>query len=253
MIKKLRYYILIYLVASLVIGGVVFLVGYPPFFWAKLSNFFSGLFYYPVTLVDNIFFSQNEIRQLKKENAQLKIQTANLLALQEENEFLKKALELQPFKGKLIPARILFFPLDNKNQAYISVGSDQGMVEGLPIVVGPSILVGKIIEVSQLKSKIAFSTDNEFASSAVVPGLNVKAIAKGNGKLIIATLPSSSESKKILPGMLVLSGSLDPLTPPRLTLGKIISIKEDKKINTLNLEIEPALSPDQISDIFIIK
>jgi len=251
-IKKSSIKILSYLLAIFLISLIIIFTSQNLTILSKTANFFSDIIYLPVNLINNILFAQNQIKQLKKENIDLKAQVAKLLEKAAENDFLYKSLALKNFKNRLIKTRILFYPIDNKNQAYISLGTNDGITNGLALVVNESILVGKIISVSPLKSKVAFSIDPEFSSPATIPGLNINAVAKGNGKTISVIVNINDEAKKITIGSPVLSGNFDPLIPPRLLLGKVSNITEDKKINILNLEVTPALNIDQISDVFII-
>lgn len=217
------------------------------------GNFASQAAYYPLQVLNNIFFAQSEIILLKKENVELKNELAKLSSVREENNFLKKSLDLIDFKGRLAQARILFYPIENKNQAYINRGRIDGINVGMPLVSGNYLLVGKVAHTEDHKSRIVFSIDEEFISPASIEGLNIKAAAKGNGNSITITAPINDESAKVLKDQMVFTGSADPLMPPRLVLGKIVSIEEDKKINIFRYEVKPLINRDEIFDVFIIK
>ncbi len=217
-----------------------------------VSDFLSRIIYYPTFGVKNIFFASREIENLKKENSELKKRLAETLAAKEENIFLKNSLKLSDFKGRLILGRILFYAIDNKNKAYINLGAKDNIKEGMPVVFGDAVLIGKVSKVYDNKSEIIFTTNENFVSPVVFEGLNINAVAKGDGSSIIVSINSNLEALKILPGKIVFSGNGDPLIPPRLVLGTVISLFEDKKINIYKVNVKPFINKEEINDIFVI-
>lgn len=220
---------------------------------SDVGNFLNQAIYYPFNVVKNILAGQAEVDSLKKENYDLKKKLAELSSLREENNFLKKNLDLHDFKGRLIQARILFYPIDNKNQAYINLGKIHGISAGMPLVAGSSLLIGKVVDIQDQISRIVFVTDEEFISPAAIEGLNISAAASGNGDSITITTSINQESMKALKGQMVFTGSADPTIPPRLVLGKITSIEEDKKINVFRFSVQPMINKNEIFDVFVLK
>jgi rod shape-determining protein MreC len=153
---------------------------------------FQNLFYSVGNLFQNTFNSisqlkkiQNELDRNKKELEQYNRMIIDFNVLNNENNSLKKLLELKQSvvydseAAQIIgrdPQRLFDVLIINK-------GSNDGIKENMPVISyagGKKVLVGKIAEVSPLASKILTLNNSNFSAGCVILRNNVHCMIQGD-------------------------------------------------------------------------
>jgi rod shape-determining protein MreC len=208
--------------------------------------------------VSSFFETISEIKRLKKENEELKIknqelmsQIANLVELKKENEILREALALgleKEFKVSL--AQITGKDI-SQDFILINKGSENGIVENMPVITSQKILVGKIYKVYKNYSRVMLITNKENSFGGKIVGKEILAEVSGRGnlKIIFDLIPSE---KEISEGDLVETTVLGGIFPKGLLVGKIGKIQKSDVQSFYQAEISPFFDINKLENVFII-
>jgi len=246
-------------------------------FWEvgeRTSNFFEGI---------------SETKNLKKENEDLKlkiqeleVEIASLKETKKENEFLRKALEIDLKKDfNLVLAEVTGEDLSG-DILIINKGSRDGISKDFPVITEQKILVGKISQTYDNFSKVMLITNKESAFNGKIeerdynppttsevpaegrrvegglesqpPGgdwVPIEGVVKGGGnfKLYFELLPKDKEIKE---GESVITSSLGGIFPKGLLVGKIKEVKKSDVEPFQQAEILPIFDIKELKNLFII-
>jgi rod shape-determining protein MreC len=219
-------FIVIIVVASLIyrnnsqkpLAGV-FHYGVTPF-----SRVFSGIGFW-FSDKGRFFSSIGSLKQenqvLMEENLKLKSQLANIQDVRGENEQLRKELALAPReKYQLEAALIVGKDLNHQAEViFIDKGANQGIVEGMAVVVGEGILIGRVQQVYANDAQVELILSKQLRIKAEIQESGVKGLVSGNygTSVIIDSIPQTVEVKS---GDSVITGSGSSL-PRGLLIGYI--------------------------------
>jgi len=218
------------------LGVFVFLL---LFLYLGLWDLFLGYFFAPIQNaiygmageVNRLIIRNREIGDLSLKNkdleekiVSLQIKNADKQILEEENELLRSKLNFFEIKlkdRKFVLARITGRGLDNNSLIFIDKGRKDGLKEGLPVIAGEGVLIGKIFEAdeytasallaSDTRSLIAGTVLNQTKTSNVVAG-------KFGLSLNIELIP---RNETVRVGDLVVSSGLEDNIPRGLPVGEI--------------------------------
>lgn len=197
------------------------------FFWEvgqKISDFFEGFLRASALKTEN--------KELAKQNLALLKERIDLDGLKEENEALRKMLDLGLQKN----LHLIMAELQGKEQErdfiLLDRGRDDGLLPEMTVISEEGVLIGKIVNVYKDFAKAQMISDRDFGFAVEIqtdkePVLG-KAQGRGNGELAVGFLPLEAEFKE---GSLVYtSASLDNIFPKGLLIGKV------KEANKSSLE-----------------
>ena len=218
-------------------------------------------------LTGKVYVRYNNIEtyfNLKEENEKLRVQNAQLLnQLKADYEAPDSSVErvlpgldsIEAFRKYFyLPAKIIGNSVSAQNN-FITLhrGSDQG-VEPNMAVVGPSGIIGKIVNVSQNMS-VAMSLLHRKSSVVAV-------LKKGggfgeitwNGKdpryVQLTNIPRSFPVNK---GDTVVTSAYSDIFPPGFTVGYVATVKDDKSSSTYNLEIKTATDFFNVQHAYVVQ
>lgn len=230
------------------IKNLIYLTSQPlqKIFWkmgSKLSDFFEVI---------------SEIKNLKKENEELKLKIKELLAenlflkeLKKENEVLREALGINlKEEFKLVMVKMIGKDLTS-DFILINKGSKDGISEGLPVITQQKVLVGKISEVYKNFSKVQLISQKEISFDAKISDSEISGLIKGKGnlRLFFDLLPHEKEIKK---GDLVITTALGGIFPPGLLVGEIEKVIKSDVEPWQRAEVKPAFNIEELETLFII-
>lgn len=208
------------------------------------------------------FNKWNEIKNLKKENQELKTKIVELIAekafLQEfktENEKLRTALGL----GLEKEFNLILTQIINKNISedflLINKGSKDGIEKNFPVITEQKVLIGKISEVFENFSRVILITNKKSSFDGKVNEIYGMINGKGGTAYFEFSkdIENNQEKKEIKEGDLVITSSLGGIFPSGILIGEIKSFKKDDLAAFQQAEIKPLVNIQQIEKLLIIK
>jgi rod shape-determining protein MreC len=202
----------------------------------------------------NLFFGQNlkeENEILKKENQRLLSEIIELKEIKEENEELRKALELG-LKRKLqfVDAFVIAKEI-NEDAVFINKGKRDGIKENSIVITPQKALIGRVSKVYNGNSLVKLITHPEVKFNIEIGESKIEGVAKGNGnfKLLIEKLP---KEKEVEINDLIITGRFQKDLPYGLLIGKVKSVKRTDLDPFQKIEVEPFFSLDDLRTVFVI-
>ena len=178
------------------------------------------------TSVSSLFSLKEENEKLKKEIEILKQRELNVEYLENQNKNLEKILQsdVTLFKKNIVVSKVLI----DKSSPYlksiiINRGSKSGILKGMPVL-DKEYLVGRVVETNYLSSRVLLLNDLN-SRIPVTFGEGIQAILKGNGgsKPILEYLP---EGYIVKDGVDVFTSGKDGIFLPGSPIGKTNDIGE---------------------------
>ncbi len=208
--------------------------------------------------VSDFFESITEIKNLKKENEELRLkiealisENAKLRELKKENETLRIALGIGLEKEfKLLLAEVIGKDI-SQDTLLINLGLKDGISKSLPVINQQKALVGKIGEVYSNYSKVILISNKESSFDAKISESDVQGVAMGkeNGKLFFDLV---SKEKEIKEGDLVVTTALGGVFPSGLLVGEIGKVFRSDVEAFQQAEILPTFDIGELETLFII-
>ena len=194
--------------------------------------------------IKEITFAINENKDLKIELQKLKNKEFQVEFLKNQNDSLKRILESDvKIKGKSTLAKVLL----DKDSPYlksivINRGSKSGISKGMPVVDG-SYLVGKIVEVNFLSSRVLLLNDLNSRIPVTLGDESTQAILSGKGgkKPLLEYLPELYTPSENLN---VFTSGKDGIFIPGLPVGTT-------EIDGLEVKVKLFSDPNQLSFVTV--
>lgn len=215
-------------------------------FWRagdSTSNFFLGIF-----LSGNL---KERADQLEASNQKLLSQIISLKESEQENQSLRKALEIELQKEfKLSLAQIISKDV-SQDSILIDKGEKDNILKDMPVITEEKVLVGRVIDVYDKFSKVMLISNKNSSFDAKEPGSLISGVIKGvgNGALFFDLIPSEAELNE---GDVICTSSISGIYPEGLLVGKIKSIRKSDIESFQQAEIEPSFNLSSIENLFII-
>lgn len=199
----------------------------------------------------------NQVRDLNKENEELKAKIIGYSQLQEENERLREILNL---KDRLQDYDFLGANVIGKNGAYtgdyiVDVGINDGIENGM-IVVSNGGLFGMVTSVSNNWSLVSPIINGNISISGVIQRTNgsqgiVKKYKNSNNNYVLKMeyLPIDED---IVVGDIVVTSGLGGVYPADIIIGEVLSIENDKRSLSKSILIKSHVNFDFADELFVV-
>lgn len=207
------------------------------------ARFFSGTglwFSEKIGFFSNIGELRNENENLSNENLKLKFQLAQSNEIANENKTLRGEIDLMDRPEFDLEASLVVGQTLSKNRKiiYLDKGSNQGIREGMPIIVGGGVLIGKINKVHGNSSEAELILDRKNIINAEIQEIETKGIVQGEygTSAVIDMVPQAAE---IETGQTVITSGLGGAYPRGLLVGyvKDVSLSVDQLFQRASLEL----------------
>jgi rod shape-determining protein MreC len=198
--------------------------------------------------------------QLLEENRQFKLQALTyqeqlmqLEILQQENERLR-ALLASPVRspGKKMVAEILSVDSDPySHQVVINKGANDGVYEGQPVIDDKGV-VGQILHVGTISSRVLLITDVTNAVPVRVSRNGIRLIASGTGsisKLIHNHVPHSTD---VQPGDMLVTSGLGGKFPEGYPVASVNLVNNDKTRAFAYVDSTPVALIDRLRYVLLL-
>lgn len=228
-----------------------------------------------VTATGNLFQSVREARELRAQAEQLQARvdalTAENVRLREyeaEAQQLRSLLNfaseypVSAFVGADVVGReaCATFPCGevigtdpNPYLRYvtINVGAQQGVKEGMPVVSGGAVLVGRVAQVGPRTSKVQLLTDLDSAVAALLQASRATGLVVGqpDGSLRMEYI---EQGVSVAVGDFVLTSGLGGLLPKGLLIGQVTEVQQTDYALHQAAIVRPALDLSHLEIVLVI-
>lgn len=227
-------------------------------FFYLISSPIQQVFWNAGDKISDFFEIISDIKNLKRENEELKLKIQTLEAenvalkeLKKENELLRGALEIGLEKEfKLTLAEVIGKDI-SQDFILIDKGSRDGILEGLPVIAQQKVLIGKISDVYRNFSKVLLISNPKSSFDGKIIESEVFGLIRGKGNLRILfdLIPKEKEIKE---GDLVVTSALGGVFPEGLIVGKISQVKKSDLEPFQMAQIQPGFNIRDLEKLFII-
>lgn len=250
----------------ILIGGIVILIIVALNFYNKgVRNFFYSLsspvqkiFWQAGKGTSDFFETISEMKRLKAENEELKLQNQALLAenaslaeLKAENETLRTAMNLGLEKEfKLTFAQVIGKDVA-QDSLIIDKGSKDGISKNLPVITEQKNLVGRIGDVYDNFSRVMLISNKDSSFDANVQEKKIFGIVKGGGgfKITIERVPHDQDLKV---GDFLVTSALGGVFPKGLLVGQVKEVKKSDVDPFQQAEVSPFFDVNDLETVFVI-
>jgi rod shape-determining protein MreC len=194
--------------------------------------------------------------ELKRERRVFLQRMIEARAIIQENQQLRAALHLREHtRNTVATGRIVGSSFSSTRRfAILSAGAHDGIREGMPVR-SPSGLVGRIIDVGQLASRVLLISDRTSIVPARLLRGGIPVIAQGRGDGTVEVRPLEVGRNPFKPGDLIITSGTGGLYPPLVPLARIVKLKDDGAIalpladpaTTSFAIVEPTYEPAAVS------
>lgn len=204
--------------------------------------------------------SETEAKQLKR------------ISLREQQEAARPSGE-SPFAGArvqqrraapaavVVPARVLHVEISEARRTFvIDVGRDEGVVPGLPVVQGDS-LVGVVVTASGRASRVLRIDDRSVAttfpaevlSPETVTGspLRGQGVSRGTGDGLLRLSFLAADGART--GDLVVTSAGSRLVPEGLLLGEVVEVGDDDRDRSFEAVVRPLRDLDALGSVCVLR
>ena len=169
--------------------------------------------------------------ELKRQNRAMLQRMVEAKAIQQENLQLKAVLQLrQHARDTIAVGRIVGSSFNSPRRfAILSAGAEDGIREGMPVR-SPSGLIGRIIDVGALASRVLLVSDRTSIVPARLLRTDIPVIAQGRGDGTVEVRPLEVGRNPFRPGDLIITSGTGGLYPPLVPIGRVVKLKDDGAI-----------------------
>lgn len=213
----------------------------------------------PIRFAEWLNDSVTSQQHLLAENEELKVQQVllqsrlqKLLALEQENTQLRQLLQsTSQIAGRVKVARLLAVALDpNLQEVVLNKGAKADVYAGQPVLDAFGVM-GQVISVGALTSKILLITDRQSAVPVEDYRNGIRAVATGlgtSGRLVLTNVPNQSD---IQPGDLFVTSGLGLCYPVGYPVGVVTEIKPRKHEFGQKIVLTPTAHLDQTEQVLL--
>jgi rod shape-determining protein MreC len=231
---------------------VVMMAGVTPLQWLASHG---------VSSVKSLWGGYFDLRGAKRENEWLKSRNSQLesqiIELQEKAKLFERleALNRSPALSSYQRVNALVIGRDSDNwfkTILIDRGSIAGVEKDQPVVTTEG-LVGRVISVSPISSRVLLITDERHGAGAMVAQTTenrMVGIMKGKNQALLE-LKILSEGGKLENGEQVITSGQDQLYPRGLLIGRIKNLTTPEVTNT-SVEVEPAAALAKVETVSVL-
>jgi len=209
-----------------------------------------------VTGADDYWDAARQNAELKRERKVMLQRMVEARAIAQENQQLRATLQLrQHARDAVATGRIVGSSFNSPRRfAILSAGARDGIRESMPVRSADG-LVGRIIDVGQLASRVLLISDRTSIVPARLLRGGIPVIAQGRGDGTVEVRPLEVGRNPFKPGDLIITSGTGGLYPPRVPVARVVMLKDDGAIalpladpaTTSFAIVEPPYEPEAIA------
>lgn len=194
----------------------------------------------------------HENEELKVQQILLQSRLQKLLSLEKENAHLRQLLQsTAQISGSVVVARLLAVSLDpNLQQVVLNKGSKDKVYRGQPVLDAFGVM-GQVVGVGRLTSKILLITDKQSAVPVEDYRTGMRAVAVGTGSSGQLALMNVPDENNIQLGDLFVTSGLGLCYPIGYPVGVVKTIVQRKNDLSEKIMLSPTAHVDQTEQVLL--
>lgn len=197
---------------------------------------------------------QEENERLDRQLLVLEQRSQRLAVLEAENVRLRELLNSSAnLDARVLVAEIIGIEADpNRHELILNKGADAGLFKGQAVLDAHG-LIGQVVEVGAVSSRVLVITDAMHALSVKVNRSGVRSILAGTGhpdRLRLLYVPDSAD---IAEGDLLVSTGLGRRYPAGYPVATVVSISHEPGQPFMTVEARPAAWIDRASHVLLVE
>lgn len=209
--------------------------------------------------ISDVIFHAGQVRGLSEENSSLRLEVerleAELGAFREQRIAVNSTSALlgaTSFEAdQLLTAPVLLRdPAPGKRTLLIARGSDDGVIEGQPVLGAGGTLVGLVATVEPTHSWVRLLIDTDSSVAVVVQSSRVLGALEGDGGGL--NLEFVARSAKVIVGDVVVTSALGGRLPPGLLAGRVASVESQPQDFHARITIDPLSDLWRLEQVLIV-
>ena len=219
----------------------------------KISNLPRSIINEAIRESSNVDELEEKISNLEQENLNLKIQLQELGSLRGENIRLRKITResITTSKKQTIVKVINNSASPNKKVILIDKGKNHGIYIGQNVI-GTKGLVGQIIEVNSLSSKVILITEPSHDVPGQINRTGEKIIISGSQEKRKLIVNYANTNTDIQEGDVVSTSGIGNRFKPMIPIGKITRVSNELNAEFKKIEIIPFENPENMPELILI-
>ncbi len=200
-----------------------------------------------VWLVD----ARSENDRLHQENRRLVTELSRLQEIRLANERLQKLLDFREQQAlKALPAQVITEDATSWfRTVMIDKGSDDGVREGMPVVVAEGV-AGRIIRTAAHQSRVLLITDASSAIATLVQRNRTRGVCRGRGDGLSFDFALREEAINV--GDLVITSGNGGVFPKGLPIGTVVRVEREEYGLFQVVEVMPAVDFSRLEEVLVL-
>ncbi|HHH13697.1 MAG TPA: rod shape-determining protein MreC [Thiolapillus brandeum] len=196
---------------------------------------------------------EQENRDLRRENLELKAELQQLASLQAENERLRDLLgSAYKIGNRVLVAELSAMDLDPfRQQVVINKGSASGVFAGQAVLDAHAVM-GQVTHVTPLRATVLLITDAHHALPVQVLRNGLRTIAVGTGRIDRLELPYLPNNADIREGDLLVTSGLGGKFPPGYPVARIAGVERVPGKPFARVTATPLAQLDRTREVLLV-
>lgn len=212
--------------------------------FAFVNSIFSG--------IGDLFASAHEVKEMKRQNAELMLRLDMVRQYETENAELKKLLQLRDsVKYSLQPATVVSkLAARLQGNFIINVGRNEKVDVGMPVISSYGLL-GLVSEVDSNFAVVKTIKNSSLNVAVTDQRSRVNGILSWDGRdLVIRNVPTTYDIKS---GDILSTSEFSTILPPSIAVGKVLRVQTNMEGLMKDVFVEPFTDFHFVKNVFVMK
>lgn len=190
-------------------------------------------------------------RVLLQENRTLRAILTQSDEIRLENDRLRRLLDFKEAQeSEALPARVIAEDASSWfRTVMIDKGREDGVVEGLPVVVAEGV-VGRVIRSSPRFSRVLLVTDASSAVASLLQDNRARGVCRGQGEVLVFDFVLRQEEVSV--GDRVVTSGMGGVFPKGLIVGQVKNVNRQEFGLFQAIEVTPAVDFSHLEEVLVL-
>jgi len=210
------------------------------FFRFEISNLLSNLKASVLSFFDRGFsYKEFQIIKVEKDFSSFQDNSKNKDSLKENSVFTEK--------GYIVAEVFSSYPFNDQNKLIINRGSNDGVKEGMPVLITDNVLLGRVSKVRKSLSEVQTIFDPNWRSTVAIGSSKIRSLLKG-GRIPLLTFISKDRIPAVGDEVINITSEY----PYGFYLGKVKGVEVNTSEPWVTAILETGYDPNLLDRVFVV-